>query len=128
MSILWMSVLFVAGIVALIVGTVLLTSKMTDMMIGEKHRAIVAVIDTGRPPDKWRKKYERKIAKLRQQPGREAEATELEQLAREDYMKKLDGAIKYIKETRLVRSEEARASLLVDLNAVREKWQQGEGI
>ncbi len=128
MSILLVSVLFVAGIVVLIVGTVLLTSKMTDMMIGEKHRAIVAVIDTGQPPDKWRKKYDRKIARLRQQPGREEEAAELERVAKAEYMKKLDGAINYIKQTRLVRSEEARASLLVDLNAVREKWQRGEGI
>jgi len=96
------------------------------MLIGEKHRAIEEIVDTGQIPAKWRKRFDvgskrsAEIARLGQEPMNAARVTNIQRKAQGSYLKKLDGLIHYMQVTRLVESEKARREVLDKLNTLRQ--------
>ncbi len=121
MSLLAVSLIFLAAIVGITVGAVLLTSKMTDMLIGSKHRAIEEILQTGQIPAAWHARDDKRIARLSQDPAQMDRVAALKRKAQARYLKQLDGVINYLRVTRLVENEETRRSAMEQLQTVRQK-------
>lgn len=92
-------------IVTLVCGTVLLMKLYITQTIGKKHKELETILDTRAVPEGWIRKAKgdfqascinRRLSKLEQ----------------------------YIRETRLVDSEETRSFLLSELSAIKEEWMQ----
>lgn len=126
MSILGIMGLFLGSIVVLILGAAFGSAKMIDMLIGEKHRAIEAILNDGAVPEKWRKGYDKLIAKLSQEPESAHKVENTRAKALKSYLKKVDGLIKYMVETRLVETEKDRKIALQKLRSARERWVAGD--
>jgi len=127
MGLLPLSLIFLGAVVLITLVAALGTAKFTDMIIGGKHRAIEEIVDTDDIPASWRRRFDGKIARLRQDAKNTDKVARLERKARDSYLKKLDGLIGYMRATRLVESEEARRMVLDKLHSVRQKWAKQGG-
>lgn len=125
MSLLVIGLIFIVGIMVITLGGALVTTWLTNQMIGSKHIAIDEIMQNGEPPTAWRKPFERKIAKLRQEPGNDERIAQVQAQARATYLKKLDNLNKYVYNSRLVGSEEARREIQEEFAKVRENWSKG---
>lgn len=115
------SVLFLVAVVLLVLGISWGTRRLADQLVGERHRAIQALLETEEVPESWRAPYERRIARLRRR-GREASAARLQREAQERHRQKLDELIRYARTSPLVETEETRKMLLDKLIVIRENW------
>jgi hypothetical protein len=95
-----------------------------DKMVGDKHRALEEIMTTGQAPAAWRKRYNGKIARLRANQARAAEAAALEKRAVADYVRQLDRLVAYTQKTSLIEGEDTRQMLLKKLAEIRVSWQK----
>jgi hypothetical protein len=95
-----------------------------DKMVGDKHRALEEIMTTGQAPAAWRNRYNGKIARLRANQARAAEAAVLEKRAVADYVRQLDRLVAYTQKTSLIEGEDTRQMLLKKLAEIRVSWQK----
>lgn len=91
-------------------------------MVGDKHRDLEEITATGQVPASWGRRYEKRLARLRQDPVSSVALAALQARALADYLRRLDKLTQYAKTTSLVSDEETRQTLLDKLAAARSNW------
>ncbi len=109
----------------LMLATVWLMNKASARLVGDKHHALESIVESGEPPYRWRASYERELARLKGSGENAAKIAELQERARQDYLKRLDKLIEYARTSALIDGEDTRSLLLDRLSAVRADWQKG---
>jgi hypothetical protein len=121
-----MGILILAGFALLLllimVGATWGINFAMKRMIGDKHHDLEEIVTTGQAPARWRLPYERRLQRLRLEPGQAEKASRLERDAVRDYVRRLDGLVGYIQSSSLVDSEETRETLLSELRSARARW------
>lgn len=98
---------------------------MLRKLVGERHQVLEHIVETGQVPRNWSEPFEKTVGKLRNDPGNEHKIVSLRARGTEEYLKKLDGLIRYVETTQLVDGEDTRKILLDRLAHVRTSWQTG---
>jgi hypothetical protein len=92
-------------------------------MVGDRHRLLQGIVETGEVPAAWRRRYEGRLARLERVPALASRAASLHRQAQEDYLKRLDRLAGYVETSTLVDGEQTRRALLNKLASVRASWQ-----
>ncbi|MEM7034745.1 MAG: hypothetical protein AAF629_34715 [Chloroflexota bacterium] len=85
----------------IILVAIWLTNFLADRFIGQKHRLLEEIMDTGKMPESW---------------------TTSQRVSKKKLVRKLDNLIKYVQTTPLVDDEETREKLLNRLGEARANW------
>lgn len=110
-------------IVLIIAGAIWGMNVSAARLVGDKHRLLQTIAETGRVPEAWRRPYEARIVRLRGKPGRAGRMAQLEEQARQHYLRELDQLVRYVRTTTLVENEQVRRLLLEKLSDARARWQ-----
>jgi hypothetical protein len=122
MEILALLLISLAALFLMMLGAIWGMNLATERMIGQKHRLIEEIVNTGDIPAKWRRRNERTLAKVGADPGQRAV---IERRTVQDYLRRLDGLVRYAQTTPLVDGEESRIMLLGKLERVRAQLRAG---
>ena len=121
----WTLVLVSTIVLALLMlAAVWLMNKAGARLVGDKHRTLESIIETGQVPQSWRSPYERKSARLAGDEENAMKIATLQAKARQHYLKRLDELVRYVRTSSLVDGEDTRTMLLDRLTAVRMDWQE----
>jgi hypothetical protein len=115
--------LFMLTLGLLMLGASWAMNVAADRTVGDQHRLLQSITETGEVPESWRRPYEARIARLRMGPDRATQSAEVEKQAWRDYLQKLDRLVRYAQTTTLVDSEETRQLLLGKLASAGAQWQ-----
>lgn len=91
---------FLAILALIIIGAIWLTNQLADRFVGQKHRLLEEIMETGEMPLAWTS-----TTQTSRQIGR-----------------KLNSLIKYAQTTPLIADEETRQQLLAQLNKAQADW------
>ncbi|NLF01230.1 MAG: hypothetical protein GX601_09665 [Anaerolineales bacterium] len=98
-------------------------NKVADRMVGDKHRALEAIVDTGEVPASWSRRFRSKVDRL-QRRGDIERALAVQQKAKTSYLHRLEVLTQYAKGSPLVEDEETRAVLMEQLALARQVWER----
>lgn len=115
--------LFMLTMGLLMLGATWGMNMAAERMVGNKHRLLQSIAETGEIPESWRQPCEAKTARLRMGPDRAAQSAEVERQAWRRHLQELDRLVHYAQTTTLVDSEETRELLLSKLAHARAQWQ-----
>ena len=119
----WIFVLAMAVVLfAVMIGATWLMNRTADRMVGDKHRALEAIVDAGEVPAKWSQSFKSRVTRLQARGDFEG-VLEIQREAKLSYLDRLDRLTEYAKETPLVEDEETREVLLSQLALVRQVWE-----
>lgn len=118
--------LFTAILGLVMVGSVWGLNLAMHRIVGDKHRALEAIMETGQIPHSWRRPFDRRIAGLSGDARNAGRIEELGARARESYLKRLDGLVRYVQTSTLIKEDEARETLLGKLESARAGLEPGE--
>jgi hypothetical protein len=104
-------------------GVIWALNTAAGRMVGDRHRLLQGIVETGEVPTAWRRQYDARLARLKRAPSLAGQASELEQRARRDYLRRLDRLTRYVETSTLVDGEHTRRVLLEKLASVRASWQ-----
>lgn len=121
-------ILFVVLVYALALGALLLTAGWATnlalaKMIGEKHHALEEIVSTGQVPRRWSEPFERRIARLSQDPRNEGRVAGLRARSTKQYLKNLDSLVHYVETSAPIEGYDTRKMLLERLASARAAWQ-----
>ena len=117
-------VLVAAAILGLMMwGAIWALNLAAGRMVGDRHRLLQGIAETGEVPTAWRRPYKARLARLERTPPLAGRAAALEQRAQQDYLKRLDRLVRYVETSTLVDGEHTRRVLLDRLAGVRVSWQ-----
>ena len=119
-------VLFTVAVALTILGLTMGSSMLADKLVGQRHRDLEFIAESGQVPPGWRESYERKIARLQRDPRNVERIARLREEAERGYLKRIDSLIHYVDASELVDTEETRQLLLDKLSAAREAWEREE--
>lgn len=122
MQIIILLLLTVVALALIMLASIWQINKVTQIIIGKRHREIEYIVNTGKVPNAWAERFNRRISVLKEKTGTESRVLELKKTAKKFYLQKLDKLIEYAEKTTLVDSQETRRLLLERLNAVRKEW------
>jgi hypothetical protein len=97
-------------------------NMMMGLIIGRKHLILERITTTGELPEEWQRKYNQRLIQLLNK-GQTDRIQRIQQLARRSYLRRLEGLKRYVRATKLVDSEESRASALQMLERIRKQWE-----
>lgn len=117
--------IFVVGFGGIVVAALLLGNRLLKRTVYERHQALEELLSSSEVPHMWREPYEARIERLAADPARASDAARLRDRARDYYVAKLDGLVRYVQKTTLVESEEARREMLDRLQEIRGAWKSG---
>lgn len=126
MIILAVAVTFAFALGALLFVAGWATNAAISKMIGEKHRALEEIVNTGEVPRSWSEPFERRIARLSQDPHNEGKVAEVRARGTKRYLKNLDGLVRYVETSAPVEGYGTREMLLDKLASARAAWQVRE--
>ena len=118
-------VLFVVAMALTVLGLTMGSSVLARRLIGQRHRDLEFIVESGDVPSGWRESYERKIARLQRDPRNADRVALLREEAKRGYLKRIDSLIHYVEASELVDTDETRQILLDKLSAAREAWERG---
>lgn len=118
---------FAAVLGLLMWGSIWAMRVAAARMVGDKHRLLQAIAETGEVPARWRRPYEARIVRLRGKPDRAGRVAEVERRARQHYLRELDRLVRYAETATLVDGEDTRRLLLEGLASARARWQEAAG-
>ncbi|NLF03200.1 MAG: hypothetical protein GX601_19725 [Anaerolineales bacterium] len=98
-------------------------NKAADRMVGDKHRALEAIVDTGEVPASWSRRFRSKVDRL-QRRGDFERALTVQREAKASYLHRLEALTQYAKGSPLVEDEETRAVLTDQLALARQVWER----
>lgn len=118
---------------ALVLGAVLLASIwLTNLalrkLVGDKHRALEEIVNTGHVPRTWSDPYEKEIARLRETPGNDTAIANLRARGARQSLKNLDSLERYVERSHLIGDSDTRELLLDKLSAARAAAQTRETV
>jgi hypothetical protein len=108
---------------AVMIGATWMMSRTADRMVGDKHRALETIVDTGQVPAKWSRHFRARAARLQARGDFEG-VLEIQREAKLSYLHRLDQLTEYAQETPLVEDEETRTFLLDQLALARQVWER----
>jgi hypothetical protein len=98
--------------------------RLTDKYIGEKHRAIEEIVNTGKVPKVWIGKLEKRISSVSKTQGRSEKVLKMKMQAKTIILKKIDHLIDYSKKSPFVQDKETKEILLNKLLEARRFWEE----
>ena len=98
-------------------------NKVADVMIGDKHRAIEAITSTGQVPDRWSRRFRRRLERL-QRRGDADKLRATQNKAKASYLRRIDKLADYAAASPLVAGEETRQILHQRFTEVRAAWKE----
>jgi hypothetical protein len=110
------------GLAIVIIMAIWATNTLAHRTIGQKHLLMNEILTTGNVPDSWSKRFVPKLAELKGSPANAERLRRVQTEARQDYIRRLDQLIKYIRTTHLVADEETREEVLAQLQSIRSDW------
>jgi hypothetical protein len=111
--------LFALVLGAVLLASVWLTNLALRKLVGDKHRALEEIVNTGQVPRTWSDPYEAEIARLRETPGNDTAIANLRARGTTQSLKKLDSLERYVETSHLIGDSDARELLLDKLSAAR---------
>jgi len=98
-------------------------SRATDILIGEKHRQLEKITTTADVPERWRRGNDRRVKRMKARKAEPGKLEEVQELAKRDYLSRLEKLQKYAASSPLVADEETRQLLLARLADARTLWE-----
>jgi len=83
-------------------------SRATDMLIGDKHRQLEKITTTADVPEHWRRGNDRRVKRMKARKAEPGKLQEVQELAKRDYLSRLEKLQKYAASSPLVADEETR--------------------
>ena len=121
------SLIFLAFIVFFVLTlkvVIIQMGRLTDKYIGEKHRAIEEIVNTGKVPKVWMGKLEKKIFSVSKTQGRSKKVLKMKMQSKTIILKKIDHLIDYSKTSPFVQDKETKEILLNKLLEARRLWEE----
>lgn len=115
---------FIAFFVLTLKIVIIQMGRLTDKYIGEKHRAIEEIVNTGKVPKAWMGKLEKRISSVSKNQGRSEKVLKMKIQAKTSILKKIDHLIDYSKTSPFVQDKETKEILLNKLLEVRRLWEE----
>ncbi len=113
-------------LVMLMIGSTWFFSAMAARVIGNKHRIIQSIIETGKVPHDWSHNFLYSTYTLLMSWCCYFLNIKLGERKPRHYLKELDSLIHYVKISPLIEDELTRNLLRDNLSRVRSVWQHGE--
>ena len=98
-------------------------NKVTDMLIGERHRQLEEITSTADVPARWRRGYDRRVKHLRARKAARDKLQETREHAKTSYLSRLEKLERYAAKSALVADEDTRQLLLARLADARALWE-----
>jgi hypothetical protein len=98
--------------------------RLTDKYIGEKHRAIEEIVNTGKVPKVWLGKLEKRISSVSKTQGRSEKVLKMKIQSKTIILKKINHLIDYSKTSPFVQDKETKEILLNKLLEARRLWEE----
>ncbi|GGH75863.1 hypothetical protein JOD43_000439 [Pullulanibacillus pueri] len=114
-------VLFLVVLFLIMVGSAWFVNVIARHYIGNKHRDLEAILNSGQIPKQWTEAFDKKIKALENKGGRDNDISRVRVQAEKKYARQLDHLMKYTKTTRLVEDEKTRNLLLTRLKTLRQQ-------
>ncbi len=121
------SLIFLAFIVFFVLTlkvVIIQMGRLTDKYIGEKHRAIEEIVNTGKVPKAWMGKLEKRISSVSKTQGRSKKVLKMKMQSKTIILKKIDHLIDYSKTSPFVQDKETKEILLNKLLEARRLWEE----
>jgi len=115
---------FIAFFVLTLKVVIIQMGRLTDKYIGEKHRAIEEIVNTGKVPKAWIDKLEKRISSVSKTQGRSEKVLKMKMQAKTIILKKIDHLIDYSKKSPFVQDKETKEILLNKLLEARRLWEE----
>ena len=115
---------FIAFFVLTLKVVIIQMGRLTDKYIGEKHRAIEEIVNTGKVPNVWMGKLEKKISLVSKTQGRSEKVLKMKMQSKTIILKKIDHLIDYSKTSPFVQDKETKEILLNKLLEARRLWEE----
>lgn len=115
---------FIAFFVLTLKVVIIQMGRLTDKYIGEKHRAIEEIVNTGKVPKVWIDKLEKKISLVSKTQGRSEKVLKMKMQSKTIILKKIDHLIDYSKTSPFVQDKETKEILLNKLLESRRLWEE----
>lgn len=115
---------FIAFFVLTLKVVIIQMGRLTDKYIGEKHRAIEEIVNTGKVPKVWIDKLEKKISLVSKTQGRSEKVLKMKMQSKTIILKKIDHLIDYSKTSPFVQDKETKEILLNKLLEARRLWEE----
>ena len=115
---------FIAFFVLTLKIVIIQMGRLTDKYIGEKHRAIEEIVNTGKVPKVWMGKLEKRISSVSKTQGRSKKVLKMKMQAKTIILKEIDHLIDYSKTSPFVQDKETKEILLNKLLDARRLWEE----
>ena len=115
---------FIAFFVLTLKIVIIQMERLTDKYIGEKHRAIEEIVNTGKVPKAWMGKLEKRISSVSKTQGRSKKVLKMKMQSKTIILKKIDHLIDYSKTSPFVQDKETKEILLNKLLEARRLWEE----
>ena len=115
---------FIAFFVLILKVVIILMERLTGKHIGEKHRAIEEIANTGKVPKAWIDKLEKRISSVSKTQGRSKKVLKMKMQAKTVILKKIDHLIDCSKTSPFVQDKETKEILLNKLLEARRLWEE----
>ena len=115
---------FIAFFVLTLKIVIIQMGRLTDKYIGEKHRAIEEIVNTGKVPKVWMGKLEKRISSVSKTQDRSEKVLKMKMQSKTIILKKIDHLIDYSKKSPFVQDKETKEILLNKLLEARRLWEE----
>lgn len=115
---------FIAFFVLTLKIVIIQMGRLTDKYIGEKHRAIEEIVNTGKVPKAWIDKLEKRISSVSKTQSQSEKVLKMKMQAKASILKKIDYLIDYSKTSPFVQDKETKEILLNKLLEARRLWEE----
>lgn len=115
---------FIAFFVLTLKIVIIQMGRLTDKYIGEKHRAIEEIVNTGKVPKVWMGKLEKRISSVSKTQGRSEKVLKMKMQSKTIILKKINHLIDYSKTSPFVQDKETKEILLNKLLEARRLWEE----
>lgn len=123
-----MILILLIGFVVVLVGIIFASNWYFNFMmgkfVGNHHYEIEEILETGKVPQRWSKKFDKKIEKLEKNGASADQIRLVRRQAMAYYAKQMDQLMKYVKGTTLVQGEDVRQDILEQLEIHRANWER----
>ena len=115
---------FIAFFVLTLKIVIIQMGRLTDKYIGEKHRAIEEIVNTGKVPKVWMGKLEKRISSVSKTQSRSEKVLKMKMQSKTIILKKINHLIDYSKASPFVQDKETKEILLNKLLEARRLWEE----
>lgn len=115
---------FIAFFVLTLKVVIIQMGRLTDKYIGEKHRAIEEIVNTGKVPKVWMGKLEKRISSVSKTQSQSEKVLKMKMQSKTIILKKINHLIDYSRTSPFVQDKETKEILLNKLLEARRLWEE----